>query len=1229
MKSVSFDLNLKRIMRLLVLLFCIAAMDANAKAQPYSLTVSKGGTGGGTVSSAPAGIDCGTTCSAFFISGTVVTITAIPDATSSFSGWAGAATGTNNSQTIVMDANKSVSAYFTQNSYTLNIVKSGSGSGTVTSTPAGISCGGTCSSAYTAGSTITLTATPAAGSVFTGWTGACSGTGSCEVSMTSAKSVAAEFTYSSNTYYADIDGDGYGAGDVILSGTQPPNTSINNQDCDDSSPSVHPGATEVCGNSTDEDCSGVLDDCSQFAFTVSKAGSGGGTVTSTPAGLNCGTTCSALFPSGSTVTITATPDATSSFSGWSGALTGTTSSQAIVMDGAKNVSATFTRNTYTLSIVKTGSGSGTVTSSPAGISCGINCSASYTAGSSITLTATPDVGSVFTGWTGGCSGTGTCEVSMTSAKSVTASFCILPRLPEAISGNNPVCSGTFQTYSTETVPNASGYSWTLPSGWTGSSTTNSITVTTGITGIISVNANNSCGSGPARTLNVTVNQSPLDLKIDNGLLASYPFDNNANDASGNGNNGLVNNASPTTDRFGNPNKAYGFNGTSSYIDLGDKNILNPRKNSISITAWVKKGALNQHSRIFSKGTHGGTQPGYDLMFYGSSGPTKAAVILSAGGHEHIVYSNSPINDLNWHFYAGVINRQGFINLYVDGIKQNDSTNISNHLNDDIGAGTYKAFIGASYSNYGDPGPITEYFNGAVDEVQIYMRPLSRSEVNGIFHPLTICLSSDSICENSSVDIRLENSQNGISYQLQKDGTDVGNPQTGNGSILTFNSGNLSSTALFSVKAANSASTCNIILDTLLKVNVNPVYTFTENYALCNGETYSWHGTEYSVAGTYVATYSTIHGCDSTYTLNLVVNPVFEFTEEHAMCDGETYMWQGNDYTDAGTYVATYSTIHGCDSTFTLNLVVNPVFEFTEEHAMCDGETYMWQGNDYTTAGTYVAAYSTIHGCDSIYTLNLVVNPVFEFTEEHVMCDGETYMWQGNDYTDAGTYVAAYSTIHGCDSIYTLNLLVNPVFEFTEEHTMCDGETYTWQGNDYTVAGTYLAAYSTIHRCDSMYTLNLIVNTVDVSVTVNESVITANMDGATYQWLNCDNLNATIAGETSRNFTASTNGQYAVEITQGSCSDTSTCIQITTVDVSNLQKEDISIYPNPVTDKLFIEVKGNEESANFEILNAMGQVVFKGNLSGTTAVETSSFDSGIYLIKLNYNRTIEIRKVIIE
>ncbi|MDX6481554.1 MAG: hypothetical protein QOG85_2064 [Gaiellaceae bacterium] len=165
-------------------------------------------------------------------------------------------------------------------------------------------------------------------------------------------------------------------------------------------------------------------DIDSHSLSVSKTGSGSGNVSSSPAGIDCGSTCSSWFASGSSVTLTATPASGSRFAGWTGDCSGT-GACIVSMDAAKSVSATFT-TIYTLSVSKSGNGTGSVTSSPAGISCGATCSSSYDTGTLVTLTATPAATSSFTGWSGACSGTGTCDVTMDAAKSVTANFTDLP-----------------------------------------------------------------------------------------------------------------------------------------------------------------------------------------------------------------------------------------------------------------------------------------------------------------------------------------------------------------------------------------------------------------------------------------------------------------------------------------------------------------------------------------------------------------------------------------------------------------------------------------------------------------------------------------------------------------------------------------------------------------------------------------------------------------------------------
>lgn len=158
------------------------------------------------------------------------------------------------------------------------------------------------------------------------------------------------------------------------------------------------------------------------SLAVVLSGTGTGTVSSAPDGIDCGSTCSAQFERGATVILLATADPTSSFTGWQADGCGTLTSCVVILDAARSVTATFTLRPE-LMVTKGGAGSGTVTSSPAGIDCGAGCTARFDPGAVVTLTATAPAGSEFAGWSGeGCSGIGTCQVTMTVARSVTATF---------------------------------------------------------------------------------------------------------------------------------------------------------------------------------------------------------------------------------------------------------------------------------------------------------------------------------------------------------------------------------------------------------------------------------------------------------------------------------------------------------------------------------------------------------------------------------------------------------------------------------------------------------------------------------------------------------------------------------------------------------------------------------------------------------------------------------------
>src|SRR5207249_5542660 len=172
-------------------------------------------------------------------------------------------------------------------------------------------------------------------------------------------------------------------------------------------------------------------------YTLTVNLNGAGSVTSAPVGIACGATCSALFASGTAVALTATPAAGFTFTGWSGGGCTGTSPCTVTLGANTTVTATFVP-LYTLTVNLNGAGS--VTSAPVGIACGATCSALFASGTAVALTATPTAGFAFTGWSGGgCSGTGTCTVTLNGASTVTATFVPLYTLTVNL---NPASSGT-------------------------------------------------------------------------------------------------------------------------------------------------------------------------------------------------------------------------------------------------------------------------------------------------------------------------------------------------------------------------------------------------------------------------------------------------------------------------------------------------------------------------------------------------------------------------------------------------------------------------------------------------------------------------------------------------------------------------------------------------------------------------------------------------------------------
>lgn len=325
---------------------------------------------------------------------------------------------------------------------TLEVSRSGSGVGEVTSQPAGIACGTACVAEFDEGRKVTLTATPDSHSAFTGWSGACSGTAACTVTMSADRSVTAEFTALPQRNLT-VAASGAGDGAVVSepAGIDCPGVCAEHFNEGSSvtlvaTPSVHnrvaswsgcgsqPTATECTVQmSSDRSVEVSFEPIPQLPLQVTQEGEG--TVVSSPGGLECTSSCEAPFDEGSTVTLTATPLPHQDVS-WGGCdAQPTARTCSVTMTSTRSVQVAFApiRHQLSVSVV----GSGTVTSGSGAISgCGAPggvCSGSYAEGEIVRLTAAAAAGQRFAGWSGGtCGGQSVCEVAIQGDMTLVANF---------------------------------------------------------------------------------------------------------------------------------------------------------------------------------------------------------------------------------------------------------------------------------------------------------------------------------------------------------------------------------------------------------------------------------------------------------------------------------------------------------------------------------------------------------------------------------------------------------------------------------------------------------------------------------------------------------------------------------------------------------------------------------------------------------------------------------------
>ncbi len=154
-------------------------------------------------------------------------------------------------------------------------------------------------------------------------------------------------------------------------------------------------------------------------------------------------------------------------------------------------------------------------------------------------------------------------------------------------------------------------------------------------------------------------------------------------------------------------------------------------------------------------------------------------------------------------------------------------------------------------------------------------------------------------------------------------------------------------------------------------------------------------------------------------------------------------------------------------------------------------------------------------------------------------------------------------------------------------------------------------------CDSVVTLDLTITNINSSTSLSNQTITATQSGALYQWLNCDSAFAIVPGATGQSFTAPANGNYAVQITDNNCIDTSICVAITTLAIKTMEDgQQVKLYPNPTTEQVNIDFETEQKRIVLKIFDTAGRLLLQQNFDNTKQIILSlPYVSGVYLIQL--------------
>lgn len=524
-------------------------------------------------------------------------------------------------------------------------------------------------------------------------------------------------------------------------------------------------------------------------------------------------------------------------------------------------------------------------------------------------------------------------------------------------------------------------------------------------------------------------------------------------------------------------------------------------------------------------------------------------------------------------------------------------------------------------------------------------------------PVITATSNSPVCEGSVLNL---SASGAASYSWSGPNTFSSAQQNPSVSNVT-----LSATGTYTVSGTGSNG-CIGTGSVSVNISSLPFVSASSNSPLCSGSTlnlqaaggnsYNWNGpgnfssnqqttaiTNASLnnAGVYTVTVTNSSGCINTGTVAVVVNslPSISVSNNSPVCEGQSanftanggtsYSWSGpNNFTStmqnpiisnttlngAGNYSVVVTDANGCTGSAIATLFVNalPIVNASGNSPVCLGQAILFSsssGVSYSWTGP--GTFNSNQQSPSI---------------------------PGSSNADAGTYYVQLTDTNGCTNTDSVNInIIDVIISLSSNSPSCNGDpinlnagggtNYSWSGPDnfnsaaqnpviinggFANTGTYTVTVTDANGCVDTASMFIQVITVDTAAFVNGAMLSASASGANYQWINCAN-NSPIPGATNQNYMAPQNGQYAVIVTENGCSDTSSCLNVFSVDISqNVSSDNIAFGPNPVETELFI--LSASPVHQITVYSSSGALIFIRSADSLQTVDVSDLAAGIYFIE---------------